>query len=261
MDKAHELEKHPKYGMVIDLDKCTGCGACTVACMEENNIPFRKDETNKLRSITWLRVYRINNGKSYPDTEYAYLPRPCQHCDSHHTPCVSVCPVNATDKGREDGIISQVHPRCIGCRYCMAACPYHARYFNWWDPIWPKEMKQMLSPDVSVRPRGVVEKCTFCHHRLKRAKAQAMMDGREEIREKDYQTACTQACSAGAIVFGDLNNPEHMVNKLKTSPNAFRLLEKLHTEPKVYYLSTKKWVRQQADNGLLEAHKADVEHA
>jgi Fe-S-cluster-containing dehydrogenase component len=124
--------------MVIDLDKCTGCMACSVACQAENNISFRTDETDKLRSITWMEVYKLENGKDYPDYQFAYLPRPCMHCDApHHSPCTFVCPVNATTRDESNGIVTHIYPRCIGCRYCIVACPYHARDFNWWDPTWP----------------------------------------------------------------------------------------------------------------------------
>jgi molybdopterin-containing oxidoreductase family iron-sulfur binding subunit len=129
----------------------------------------------------------------------------------------------------------------------MAACPYHVRVFNWWDPKWPEGMENYLSPDVSCRMRGVVEKCSFCFHRLQRARNQAYAEGRREIDENEYQTACTQACPADAITFGDLENPEHKVYTLKQSPNAFRLLEILGTNPKVYYVSSKDWVRKAAD--------------
>lgn len=146
----------------------------------------------------------------------------------------------------------------------MAACPYHARVFNWWDPSWPKGMEKYLSPDVSPRMRGVVEKCTFCHHRLQRARNKTYSEGRREIREDEYQTACTQACPAGAITFGDLKNPEHKVHKLveegKKKKIAFRLLEKLGTNPKVYYVSTKDWVQKAADVYLGEEGKR-VTHA
>jgi len=217
-----EHEKFKKFGMVIDLDKCTGCGSCMVACMAENNVPFKKDETDKLKSITWMHVYRLTNGKSFPDTDICYLPRPCMHCEGH----------------------------CFGCRYCMAACPYHARYFNWWDPVWPDGMEKMLSPKVSPRMRGVVEKCSFCFHRYQAAKDKAFYEKRRDIKEDEYQTACTQACPAGAITFGDLNDKTHAVYALKKSRNAFRLLERLGTNPKVYYLSSREWVRRQADNYL-----------
>ncbi|MEW6266232.1 MAG: menaquinone reductase iron-sulfur cluster-binding subunit QrcC [Thermodesulfobacteriota bacterium] len=245
-----------KYGMVIDLDKCTGCGTCAVACQAENNVYVLEDESDKVRSITWMRVYRLENGEPFPNTRLAYLPRPCMHCD-HHTPCVSVCPPTATTKDEIGGIVSQITTRCIGCRYCVAACPYHARYFNWFDP-WPlyqphvRQMTAALNPDVAPRMRGVVEKCTFCHHRLMAAKDRVYLKGERKIPEDYYQTACAQSCPAGAIVFGDLNNPEHRVHRLlkERKKDAFRLLEKLGTAPKVYYLSTQDWIRQQADNSL-----------
>ena len=245
-----------KYGMVIDLDKCTGCGTCSVACLTENNGWVLEDESDKVRSITWLRVYRIENGLPFPDTEVAYIPRPCMHCDNH-PPCVSVCPPTATTKDEVGGIVSQITTRCIGCRYCIAACPYHARYFNWYDP-WPlykrdtQQLTNSLNPDVAPRMRGVVEKCTFCHHRLMAAKERVYAEGEREIPEAYYQTACTQACPAGAITFGDLNNSEHQVHQLlhERKKDSFRLLEKLGTEPKVYYLSTRSWVRTKADNYL-----------
>ncbi len=257
MKKEHEEKKvKVRYGMVIDLDKCTGCGSCMVACMSENNVPFKKDETNKLDSIAWMRVYKVSNGKSFPDTDSFYIPRPCMHCDGEgehgHSPCVSVCPATATDYSDETGIVSQIYTRCFGCRYCMAACPYHARYFNWWDPIWPEGMEKYLSPDVSPRMRGVVEKCSFCFHRYQAAKDQAYVDGRDKVEEQEYQTACTQACPAGAIKFGDLNNPDHEVHDLKNDKNAFRLLERLKTNPKVYYVSSREWVRRAGDNYLKD---------
>ncbi len=256
--------KHKKYGMVIDLDKCTGCGSCIVACMAENNVPFKADESNKLDSITWMRVYRLTNGKAFPNVEECYLPRPCMHCggegDHGHSPCVSVCPATATDYSFDTGIVSQIYTRCFGCRYCMAACPYHARYFNWWDPVWPDGMEEYLSPNVSVRMRGVVEKCSFCFHRYQLAMDRAYYEGRRELEEDEYQTACTQACPAGAITFGDLNNPRHAVHQMvkpdhkksgkPKNPRAFRLLERLDTNPKVYYISNRKWVRRAGDNYL-----------
>ena len=174
------------------------------------------------------------------------------HCQ-HHTPCVFVCPATATEMDYHTGIVSQIYTRCIGCRYCQAACPYHARYFNWYDGYslakpFSKGLERALSPQVSPRMRGVVEKCTFCHHRLMRAKNQAYAEERRELREDEYITACAEACPVRAITFGDLNNPEHEVTRRSKSPDAFRLLERLGTEPKVYYLSTRAWVRRMADN-------------
>lgn len=253
--KEQHGDKHTKrYGMVIDLDKCTGCGACMVACYQENNVPFRENESHKMDSLNWIRVHQITNGKPYPDTEICYLPMPCQHCDGigkhGHSPCVSVCPAVATDYDYTTGVVSQIPTRCFGCRYCMAACPYHARHFNWWDPLWPADTEKYLNPNVSARMRGVVEKCTFCFHRYQQAKNKAYQQGWKEIPEEDYQTACALACPTNAIVFGDLNNPEHAVYKLKDSSRAFRLLERLRTNPKVYYLTSKSWVRRAGDNYL-----------
>jgi Fe-S-cluster-containing dehydrogenase component len=265
MEQTQKQPTPKRYGMAIDLDKCTGCGACMVACFAENNIPFKEDETDKLLSITWMRVYKVSNGKKFPHTEVCYIPRPCQHCAGQHeghSPCVSVCPATATDYSLETGIVSQIYARCFGCRYCMAACPYHARYFNWWDPVWPGTMEKYLSPNVSPRMRGVVEKCSLCFHRYQLARDKAYMEGRPEIREDEYQTACTQACPAGAIVFGDLNNPAHAVHHIvqpdvhhhyrSDNPRAFRLLESLGTNPKIYYLSSREWVRRAGDNHLSE---------
>ena len=134
----------------------------------------------------------------------------------------------------------------------MASCPYHARYFNWYDPIWPEGMEKTLTPDVSVRPRGVVEKCTFCHHRWMKAKDKAIAEGRNpyDLADGEYVTSCTEVCPNGAISFGDSKNPEHKVYELIRSPHAFRLLERLGTDPQVYYLSKREWVRRQGDNYL-----------
>ena len=265
-----------RYGMLINIDKCTGCGACSVACMSENNSGVLEDETNKIRSVTWLRVYQVDNGLAFPKTEVAFFPRPCQHCqggkvgdykdgfffedpDAHenHTPCVSVCPATATDYDEKTGIVSQVPTRCIGCRYCVAACPYHARYFNWYDVPWPKGSERALSPFVSPRMRGVVEKCTFCYHRYQQAQNKAFKDGEEKIAEMDYQTACTEACPSGAIMFGDLNNPDHKVGQTiqqyqKEGRFVFRLLERLGTNTKVFYTTEREWVRRKADNFISD---------
>jgi Fe-S-cluster-containing dehydrogenase component len=262
MKEAKTHNKQYRFGMVIDLDKCTGCGACMVACMAENNVPFKADETDKRLSITWIKLYKIHNGRPYPHADVCYIPRPCQHCEGHHghSPCVSVCPATATDYSLDTGIVSQIYTRCFGCRYCMGACPYHARHFNWWDPVWPEGMEKYLNPDVSPRMRGVVEKCSFCFHRYQAARDVAYKEGQREISEEAYQTACTQACPSGAIVFGDLNNPEHAVHRIAQpdlnhggrprNPKAFRLLERLGTNTKVYYLSSREWVRRAGDNYL-----------
>lgn len=229
---TERTRKSPRWGMVIDLDRCTGCQACVTACQVENNVPPPTAESAAAgRSIRWMDVLPHVEGE-YPRVKMTLLPRPCMQCDQ--PPCIKVCPVGATTRG-EDGIVAQIYARCIGCRYCTTACPYTVRYFNWYEPSWPEELGVAVQPDVSVRPKGVVEKCTFCHHRLMRARDRAAIEGRE-LRPGEYAPACAEACPAQAIVFGDLDDPHAAVAQLARSPRAFRLLEDLGTEPKVYYL-------------------------
>jgi molybdopterin-containing oxidoreductase family iron-sulfur binding subunit len=219
--------------MVIDLDRCNGCQACEVACRVENNIPVCGPEAaHENRTISWMKVISEVHGE-WPEVRTRFIPRPCMHCD--RPPCTAVCPVGATSAD-EEGIVGQVYPRCIGCRYCANACPYTVKSFNWKKPSYPDSAKAMLNPDVSTRPVGVIEKCTFCHHRLQRARDRARAEGRP-LREEDYVPACAEACPTGAITFGDLDNPDHRVARLTRNPRAFRLLEELGTKPKVYYLA------------------------
>ncbi len=222
----------PRWGMVIDLDKCTACQACVVACKLENNIRTpSEDDVLKNRTISWMHLISLR-GEGSDHEKTTFLPRPCMQCDN--PPCIKVCPVDATNISVE-GIVRQVYPRCIGCRYCTNACPYTVRYFNWSAPQWPEEAKTYLNPDVSVRPKGVVEKCTFCHHRLQKAKEKARAEKREQ-RPEDYVPACVEICPAHAMFFGDLDDPSSDVSQLSKSTRAFRLLEELGTEPKVIYL-------------------------
>jgi menaquinone reductase, iron-sulfur cluster-binding subunit len=238
--------RNSRYGMVIDVDKCTGCGNCMVACAIENNVPPARARADDRTGITWIRVYEISNGAAAPESKKGYLPLLCQQCD-HHTPCQSVCPQNAVEMDPKTGIVGQIPSRCLGCRYCMTACPYHARYFNWWDPVWPEGMERTLNPDVSVRMRGVVEKCNFCSHRYHRAREEASARGAPSIDPSDYVPACVEACPTKAIVFGDLEDSGSEVAGLSKADDAFRLLEKLGTEPKVYYLSSEDWVHRAAE--------------
>ncbi|MBI3091724.1 MAG: 4Fe-4S dicluster domain-containing protein [Candidatus Tectomicrobia bacterium] len=219
--------------MVIDIDKCTGCQACVLACKAENNIPaVSREESARGRSISWMRILHEVEGE-YPDVRLRFIPRPCMHCDN--PPCTKVCPVMATYKDR-DGIVAQIYPRCIGCRFCMAACPYTVKYFNWHTYEMPNLQQRMHNPDVSVRTKGVVEKCTFCHHRLQRAHDEARRQGRP-LEAGSYTTACSQTCPTGAIRFGDLDDRDSEVARLAKSPRAFRLLAELGTQPKVIYLT------------------------
>ncbi|HTQ54970.1 MAG TPA: 4Fe-4S dicluster domain-containing protein [Bryobacteraceae bacterium] len=232
--------KAARYGMAIDLDRCTGCGACMIACAVENNVPPARPEATPRTGITWMRVYRIANGD-----RAAFIPVLCQQC-GNQTPCASVCPQEAVELDPATGIVDQMPQRCLGCRYCMAACPYHARYFNWWDPQWPPGMERALNPDVATRMRGVVEKCNFCHGRLHAARERAAAEGRRDLAPGEYIPACVEACPAGAIVFGDLNDPHSEASQRAAESRSFRILEQLGTGPKIYYQTARAWVREAA---------------
>lgn len=248
--------KQSKFGMIIDLDRCTGCGDCMVACAAENNIPPAAPKATARTGITWMRVYRLNNGAAFPDNRTAFIPMLCQQC-GHHTPCASVCPQNAVESDATTGIVDQMPQRCLGCRYCMAACPFHARYFNWWDPVWPAGMEKALNPEVAPRMRGVVEKCDFCQGRYHQAKLKAAAAGRQDIDPADYVPACVAACPAQAITFGDLNDASSEVKRTASEPESFRLLEELETDSKIYYRTSRAWVRQLAEGPLVQIQKGE----
>jgi molybdopterin-containing oxidoreductase family iron-sulfur binding subunit len=218
--------------MVIDLDRCTGCGACVAACKVENNIPeVPPDQARTGRVMHWIRIARNEEPGEHGASVSTY-PALCYHCEN--APCTWVCPVHATYKG-VDGIVGQTYHRCIGCRYCMAACPYTVKVFNWHEPRWIEDLRTHTNPDVALRMKGVVEKCTFCSHRLQVARDEAACAGRD-VREEDYQTACVEVCPAKAIVFGDLLDPGSRVSRATRNPRAHHLLEELGTEPAVSYL-------------------------
>jgi molybdopterin-containing oxidoreductase family iron-sulfur binding subunit len=221
--------------MVIDLDKCTACQACAVACKTENNVPFATPEQSERgHTIFWMDVLTHVRGE-YPRPKARFLPRPCMQCDN--PPCVQVCPVGATYR-RPDGIVAQDYDRCIGCKYCMVACPYGARSFNMGRVEEPESYRRYANPDRRVARRrvGIVEKCTFCFQRVDRAVARARAEGRA-LQDGEVKTACAQTCTGGAIVFGDLDDPQSRVARLAESPRAFRLLDELGTRPKVIYLT------------------------
>lgn len=239
-NEAQPRRVRHKWGMVIDLDRCTGCQACAVACRAENNIPMAGPiGTEKGRAIFWMNLLTTAEGR-YPALRREFFPTPCNHCED--APCIKVCPVGATTQS-EDGIIQQIPERCIGCRLCEVSCPYTRRYFNWTEPAWNDAWREQLNPDVAVRPVGVIEKCLFCHHRIRAVKEKVRAEGRA-LTDADVRMlpACAASCPAQAIVFGDLADPESEVSRLAESPRAFRLLEELGTHPKVVYLREAKWL-------------------
>ena len=226
-----------RWGMVVDLDRCTGCEACVVACRAENNIPtVGEEQAAKGRAIHWIRVERYWEGE-FPNARVKFVPVLCQHCDA--APCEPVCPTYASYHTSE-GLNAQVYNRCIGTRYCANACPYTVRFFNFFNPVWEKPFHLQLNPDVSVREVGVMEKCTFCVQRIKAAEIQAKAEKRE-LRDAEFNPACVQACPSRALVFGDLNDPASEVSRLSASKRGTKLLGELGTLPKVTYLQRDSW--------------------
>ena len=237
-----------KWGMAIDLNKCTGCSACVLACNTENNIPVvGKKEVIRAHEMNWIRIDRYYNGEE-ENPEVVRQPVMCQHCDN--APCENVCPVVATNHSSE-GLNQMAYNRCIGTRYCNNNCPYKVRRFNWLDYTGadaipnnrydPAGMSVDLSrmrhnPDVTVRAKGVIEKCSFCAQRIQEKKLTAKNENRT-LRDGELKTACQQACPADAIVFGDMNDPDSKVSKMMKDPRNYHLLEELHTLPSVGYLT------------------------
>jgi Fe-S-cluster-containing dehydrogenase component len=223
----------PRWGMVIDLDKCTGCGDCAAACKLENNIAtVPPEEANAGRALIWMDMITSYEGE-YPNVRVRRFPKPCFHCDN--PPCTRVCPVRATYRN-DEGLVAQIYHRCIGCRYCMAACPYTSKVFNWYEPTWDGDLDLCHNPDVSVRMAGVVEKCSFCSHRLQKVREDADAEERP-IADGEYLPACAESCPADAIAFGDLDDPESRVSQLAKSSRADKIMEDLGTNPKVIYLA------------------------
>jgi Fe-S-cluster-containing dehydrogenase component len=239
---ANERINH-KWGMVVDIDRCIGCQACVVACQAENNIPLNtEDRFRQRRAIEWIHIERYWEGE-FPNVKARFIPVLCQHCDS--APCEPVCPVYATYHNNQ-GMNVQVYNRCVGTRYCANNCPYQVRFFNFWEPVWPESLKNQLNPDVTVRSRGIMEKCSFNVQRL--SKAQRVIEGQmgeritdEKMREGNFLPACVQACPTTTLVFGDFNDPDSQVSRMKKEHlveggRGYKLLEDLGTEPNVIYL-------------------------
>ena len=225
------------FAMAIDLDRCLRCRTCVVACAAENNVlPVGWKLSASMRAIHWMDVLVPTDERF--DLGAWPAPIPCMHCERPE--CERVCPVGATYRN-DDGIVVQIWERCVGCRYCMVACPYSRRYYNWTEPEWPDEDAGSANPDVAIRHKGMVEKCTFCQHRVRALLERARVSG-EPVTDEElvHLPACAAACPAEAITFGDLLDPSSTIAELSKSPRVIRLLVELATGPKVFYLGSKR---------------------
>ena len=237
-----------RWGMAIDLDKCNGCGSCMTACAIENNVPqIGREQILLGREMHWIRRDRYFSG-SLEDPKVSFQPVMCQHCN--HAPCEPVCPVFATTHDAE-GLNAMTYNRCVGTRYCANACPYKVRRFNWWTHKWGEmgdkpynRNPRAANPDVTVRTRGVMEKCSMCVGRIREKKHLAKLEGRT-VLDGEIKTACQQTCPTGAIVFGNLNDPKSEIAKLRKNKRAYLLLGAdprhkhygLKTLPNVHYMA------------------------
>jgi len=232
-------EEHPRWGMTIDLAKCTGCSACVTACYAENNIPWVGAlEVSRGREMSWMRIERYFVGGEEPGApiEARVIPMLCQHCEN--APCEPVCPVYAAYH-TPDGLNGQVYNRCVGTRYCSNNCPYKVRYFNWFayaKKAFQEPLNLQLNPEVTVRARGVMEKCTFCVQRIRGAQHQARLEDRA-LADGEIQTACQQACPSSAILFGNVNDPDSKVVQAKQDHRGYRVLEDVNTHSSITYLA------------------------
>ncbi|MFO7615339.1 MAG: Fe-S-cluster-containing hydrogenase [Bacteroidales bacterium] len=264
------LYEIPKYegshwGLAINLNACIGCGNCVISCQAENNVAvIGKEQVRTRRIMHWIRIDRYYSDEA-DNPEVIRMPVMCQHCDN--APCENVCPVAATPHSSE-GLNQMAYNRCIGTRYCVNNCPYKVRRFNWFEYADNEKFdynlnndygKLVLNPDVTVRSRGVVEKCSFCVQRIQAAKLNAKMENRGII-DGELKTACQQSCPGDAIVFGDMNDPNSGIKKILDNPRTYQLLEQLHTLPSVSYM-TKIWNKDKEDKKVNYRRMRYVPHS